>query len=470
MQIMEMNRLISYDALFATLAVMVVLHILLIRARRWRALVLFHSVGAVNTLVEFFMVNRGIRVLQGEMWARTLALFELAWLDSGWFVMLTYLNSMFLFRLLSRNRHAHTRQGRTLQPARLSSSGQNLRPMDSNFLMYVNLLFFAGMVLASINYGVFDGSVLARRIFQRPRLVQTYQILSVAIPFVGMIFLGFKRVALVVLVQGVIYGSAFQFRLLLGGIRQASVARPWDLMVDAMTLASSLIVTIAFFSVLMGIIDMDRHGDRRRLGPAARWIRIRIAAVQQMRRSGQGALLWLPVLVSMYVRKTLGRLWKDLPPASDWKDRQSRGLVSDAVLMYRELLKRLPAARALDIIREIIYVSAMRFLSDSIPVMGPDFFKKSEAQLEEDVISLVDRFPNTDYRLDTVKYPRLRYLVTKCRFVDLVHQLGHPELATAFCAADGAFFVERQPMISMDRPKTIAEGYEICDFDFTVTD
>lgn len=461
-----MNRLISYDALFATLVVMVLLHVLLIRSKRWRALVLFHSVGAVNTLVEFFMVNRGIRVLQGEGWARALALFELAWLDSGWFVMLSYLNSLFLFRLLARVRNHSAAPGQSLP----SGPDQALRRPDINFLLYVNLLFFAGMVLASINYGMFDGSVLAKRIFQRPRLVQTYQILSVAIPFMGMIFLGFKRVALAVLVQGVVYGSAFQFRLLLGGIRQASVARPWDLMVDAMTLASSLIVTIAFFSVLMGIIDMDRHGDRRRLGPAARWIRIRIAAVQQMRRSGQGVLLWLPVLSSMYLRKFLGRLWKNVPPPKGWKDRQSRGLISDAVLMYRELLKRLPAARALEISREIIYVSAMRFLSDSIPVMGRDFFKKSERRLEEDVISLVDRFPNTDYRLDTVRYPRLRYLVTRCRFVELVQQLGHPELATAFCAADGAYFTERQPMISMDRPKTIAEGYDICDFDFTVVD
>jgi hypothetical protein len=206
----------------------------------------------------------------------------------------------------------------------------------------------------------------------------------------------------------------------------------------------------------------------RRRSAAARWIRIRVAAVDGMRSSDIGSLLWMSVIAGMYIRKLLGQPWRSFRRPVDWKDRQSRDMVGDAVLMYRQLLRKVSPQRALDAARRVIYSSAMQFLSDSMPEMNRDFFNRTERELERDVISLVDRFPNTDYRIDSVKYPRLRYLVSRCRFVELAAALGHGELATAFCAADGDFFRERQPLIRMHRPKTIAAGDGMCDFDFAI--
>ncbi len=460
MNVIEMNRLISYDGLVGTTVLVVLMHILLIRRGRWKALGLFHLAGAANSVIELFMLSRGIRLLQGSGWAQVLAFLQISWVDAGWFVMLAYMNTGFILELMQRFSRPHIGEAVMAPPLE----------RRAGTLAYINLLFFVGMILAVMDYGLLDGAVLARRVFARPRLVQTYQALSVAIPIVVMSFLGFRRLALLLVIQGAAYGSAFQLRLFITGIRQASRAGGWDFALDALTLASSIIMTLGLFSVLLGQLNMDRVGDRRRLTSASRWIRIRLAALKAMGKSAISAGLWIPVVLSMILQSILGRPWRKLPRPKNRKDRQSRALIGDAVLMYRQLLRRLPQQEALEAIRGIIYHSAMRFLSDSIPPMDPDFFSRPQGELRQRVISMVDRFPNTDYVLDKVQYPRLRYLVTRCRFVELCHVLGHPELAAAFCAADGAFFKERQPLISMKRPQTIASGDDICDFDFTVTD
>ena len=57
-------------------------------------------------------------------------------------------------------------------------------------------------------------------------------------------------------------------------------------------------------------------------------------------------------------------------------------------------------------------------------------------------------------------------MVVSCRFVTLCEQVGAPELAPLFCAADLAYFVEGP--IRLERPKTLAGGDDCCEFRFTL--
>lgn len=60
---------------------------------------------------------------------------------------------------------------------------------------------------------------------------------------------------------------------------------------------------------------------------------------------------------------------------------------------------------------------------------------------------------------------RLEFDVTRCRYAEMYHELGIPELgAVLSCNRDGAFCTGFNPAIALTRTKTIMEGAERCDF------
>ena len=116
--------------------------------------------------------------------------------------------------------------------------------------------------------------------------------------------------------------------------------------------------------------------------------------------------------------------------------------------------------------------NALNFLNNPDGIQGHDFSTQL-ANVEERrvrVLNLVEQFPNTEHEIieddEASSEDTFDYRVRRCRFVDLVTAVGHPELSGVFCAADLAYIEQHQPDVTLDRPTTLGAGDPICDFRF----
>ena len=64
----------------------------------------------------------------------------------------------------------------------------------------------------------------------------------------------------------------------------------------------------------------------------------------------------------------------------------------------------------------------------------------------------------------------VRFTVHACALVRLTRDVGHPELGSAFCTGDKAFFENQTPPIVFTRPQTLASGGTSCPFTLTLRD
>lgn len=184
----------------------------------------------------------------------------------------------------------------------------------------------------------------------------------------------------------------------------------------------------------------------------------------------------LPARTLLRVLRTMGRVklpgeWSNAKPARDPKDAGTRAQLGDAVALYRALLDHLPRDHAARVAATVIEAAAIAFLRGSLPVLDEQaIVAMNPSDRERLVSSLLDTFPNTDWVLDGPSDTAIHCKIVRCRFPELLHELGHPELAPAFCAGDIAYFQRYQPGISLERPCTIAAGGDRCDFIFSVRD
>lgn len=156
------------------------------------------------------------------------------------------------------------------------------------------------------------------------------------------------------------------------------------------------------------------------------------------------------------------------PPESD-KDKESRALIADAVLLYRALCAFKLQPDAERITRSVICESAVAQLKYLVPIID----KKQLSALNEEekklkFCEIIAKFPNADYKIVKAEGKEYHYDITRCRLVELIEAVGHPELKDAFCAGDGLFFSRHQPEIVFERGNTIGEGKEACEFRFTI--
>lgn len=161
-----------------------------------------------------------------------------------------------------------------------------------------------------------------------------------------------------------------------------------------------------------------------------------------------------------------GRPFGDLPPAVDDKERGSRAQAGPATLLYSALLPRMPRDEALRITGRIVEEGAMVFLGATVgELRREEIARLDDAERRTMLEERLDRFPNATASVEVVEADHVRFLVSRCRLVELVRHAGHPELAPLFCAADGRFFRELPDGVRLDRPTTLADGAEGCPFD-----
>lgn len=195
-------------------------------------------------------------------------------------------------------------------------------------------------------------------------------------------------------------------------------------------------------------------------------IKIKLTAVKVLRKE-IGTKKLLKLLPGLNKRAKAGEPWQNMPSPESEKDKESRLLIGEAILLYRELKQVMPAIEAEKAVREVIKESAITQLRYLVPVICAK--QVSELNLEEQkqtFTSIVDKFPNADWRIERAEQGDFAYTITRCRLAELIIAAGHPELKDAFCAGDGLFFERHQPEVSFNRPTTIGGADEGCLFEF----
>ena len=153
-----------------------------------------------------------------------------------------------------------------------------------------------------------------------------------------------------------------------------------------------------------------------------------------------------------------GEPWCDLPPPVDDRDKKSRTHVGSVVVLYREMLTRMPQADALELARAVVLAGGTAFLDGVFPSI-------SASELADAATSLVENFVNADGTIERHGKTEIDFHVSRCRFVELMNAVKTPELAPLFCEVDAAFFASK-PAITLHRPLTIASGHARCEFRF----
>jgi hypothetical protein len=189
------------------------------------------------------------------------------------------------------------------------------------------------------------------------------------------------------------------------------------------------------------------------------------AATRVLRRS-LSAREFLGVL-SRYVRTGKASTWKGLPPPADEKDKGSRDQLGDAIRICDALLARVDHDRAIAITRDVVKAGAIEFLRGTLPLVSrQDIARMSPEDRLALLEQLVAAFPNSEGKVVAVNPDEFTFRVTRCRFPELLGQLGRPELADAFCSGDLEYFQNNQPDIEASRDTTIAAGGDCCGFTF----
>ncbi len=154
------------------------------------------------------------------------------------------------------------------------------------------------------------------------------------------------------------------------------------------------------------------------------------------------------------------------PPETD-ADRASRDQIRPALRLYGVLRAQLGDDEALRIAEAAVVPATLAWLDgvigrlDLIPYRDAD-----EAGRRRWAEQLMAPFPNADSQVVEAADTQLVVGITRCRFVELCAAAGVPELAPVFCAGDLVYF--SQGDIELERPSTLADGGEQCEFRFTV--
>lgn len=182
-------------------------------------------------------------------------------------------------------------------------------------------------------------------------------------------------------------------------------------------------------------------------------------------RQALGTLSALRIVAELQFAKLRGEPFAHLPRAAEAKEAGSRAQAGGAVLLYRAVRRRHGPEVAMRVTAEVVREAALVFLEAQIGHLGPDELaahppERGEAWVREGL----DRFPNLTATLEQADPTAVRFTVHRCRLVELVREVGHPELAPVFCAADATFFGTSRPGLRLERPATLAAGDPHCRF------
>ena len=173
--------------------------------------------------------------------------------------------------------------------------------------------------------------------------------------------------------------------------------------------------------------------------------------------------------LKLLTREAKGEPYKGCPEPKDQKDKDSRKLIGEGVVLYRVLLDMYPQEKAEKIIRKVIINCAVAQLRVLIPPLKKtDLEKLTPEERTKCYCDIISKFPNTDWELVKDTETEVGINVTKCRLVEIFDMCGHPELRDSCCTGDAIFFNKYQPEIAFSREQMIGKGCPYCDFCFAL--
>lgn len=196
--------------------------------------------------------------------------------------------------------------------------------------------------------------------------------------------------------------------------------------------------------------------------------RASLPATLRVLRRELGAAKTLAVLSEVALGKLRGEPFRDLGKPMDRRDVLSRRQVGPAVLLHRSLSKRIASERALEILREVTVVAGVIFLSDLLSDLDPAALAAEDPQKAlVELEARASRMFNAEGEMSLSAEPlEVSFRVSRCRFVQLLDEIGDREILPLFCEVDRAFFQPEQTPIQLRRSKTLAKGDGECDFHF----
>ncbi|MHA1150353.1 MAG: L-2-amino-thiazoline-4-carboxylic acid hydrolase [Promethearchaeota archaeon] len=436
----EVNRLYSLDALILIPIVIIIFHLILIRYKEFKTILVFHIAGILNFLLEIALISRGTRIIETHnSIIAFLVLFDVSWVTIGTFSALTYINLNKMFKNSD---------------------------IDIIGLILLNCIFFLGLPLASLNFGIFNKEILTRRIVANPLTQLSLQIIAILLFPLILIIFGYKKLSGLLFLHGIILGISFQSRLYFAGMRQASTASFSTMIIDTFSLATMPIVAGAFLFLIFGKLKFETFGDPPPNPIYIMNIRIALTGLKSLKVQ-IGWKATFSIIKQLIQQRKKGEPWIIMEKAVEKKDIDSRALIGDVILIYRRLMKNMDKEKALKIVKKVIVNSAITQLYSLAPLIKKhDMQSRTQEENKDFIIQLIEKFPNTDWELLEATQTSFRYKITRCRLVELVNDLGYPELADAFCPGDALYFERYQPDIKFTRPFTIGYGQECCDFQF----
>lgn len=181
-----------------------------------------------------------------------------------------------------------------------------------------------------------------------------------------------------------------------------------------------------------------------------------------------GPLRAAAVLGAVAAAQAAGEPWRKTGRPAGRRDALSRRQLAAAVLLERTLRRHTSAQHARDITSSIVLESSVRFLSMNVPVLKKDeILAMPERERKRHMRRIQDRFFNADAKLELIGEERLVMTVTRCRFVELLGEIGEADMAPMFCEGDKVFFEQHQPEVIFERPETLSGGGSCCDFRFS---
>ena len=325
----------------------------------------------------------------------------------------------------------------------------------------MNIIYFLGMVLVAIILRNSDLSLISYMISELDGLL----LVQVGVFLVIMVILyniGYSRITAYIVLNGLAIAGLLFLCLIIVGLRPPTFFS-YD---KAFISINNLLLAGFILLIVTRKVNFYIYGNIPPLPTHVMNLRITLAAMKILfKELGVGSVLrLLPGLVKAQKK---GEPWEGLPEPEEEKDKLSRALIGDAVILYRLLKQTMPQEKAEEVIKAVIMESAIAQLYSLIPKLKREEIEKHTPEEMETILTdIVTKFPNTDWHLLEATETSFAFRITRCRLMDLVLQLEHPELAGAFCPGDKTYFERYQTDIEFIRPATLGNGQEHCDFIF----
>lgn len=190
MDTIEVTRRMTYDYLVFVPALAAIFNLYLIAGKKWKELAVFNVGGLINIVMEIALIRAGHRHFDTDSPAlMTAAVLCLGWVTNGFLCSVAYIDVKHWLK----------------------------RTYSTGFIVAVNLFLFAGLPLAMIRYGAFDGGISVWRDVPTGAALVEPVIFAVLAAVIW--FSGYRKLLVRMFLIGFLIDLHFEGSLLLFGVR-----------------------------------------------------------------------------------------------------------------------------------------------------------------------------------------------------------------------------------------------------------